>query len=267
MKIKTIISAFSFIICFTGCSDRFLSAQDNPVNTSQISLADTKKAFSELPFKTGINDFKLNAPNNKTWEFRVIVPEIMENEMVPLFVNLHWSASAKDPNIHKLTDCYIEPALENTNAYILSPNSQGLLWYNPANETQVVNLVNFALENLNIEPEKVVILGYSDGGNGSWFFSETHPELFSASIPMASAYSPTYNSNGEIQKIDMPLYVIHGENDELFPLINTKVLVEQSINAGNQIEFVIAPGLSHFVACDYLPYLQDAVEWVKTSVW
>lgn len=220
-----------------------------------------------LPFKVGVNDFKLDVLHNKKWEFRLVAPEITDNELVPLFVYLHGGALTINPNAHTQTNCLIEPALENTKAYILRPNAQGLLWDDPANESQVVNLVNFAMQNLNIDPNKVVVVGYSDGGTGSWFFSDTHPEVFSAGIPMASFYGLSYTNEGLVKKTDIPLYVIHGEDDSIFPFTNTETMVEQSINAGSEIEFVMAVGLTHFVPCDYLPYLQEAIEWVKTTVW
>ena len=83
---------------------------------------------------------------------------------------------------------------------------------------------------------------------------------------MASSYSTT-GPDDQPRKIDTPLYVIHGENDELFPLAETQAWVDQSVEAGSTIEFVVAPGLTHNQACDYVPYLKDAIEWLNTSVW
>ena len=103
-------------------------------------------------------------------------------------------------------------------------------------------------------------------GNGSWFFADFYPELFSAAIPMASSYDPA-RSSGEVPAIEIPLYVIHGEDDELFPLAETQAFVNESIDAGSSIEFVVATGLSHLDVCDYTSYLQDAVTWVQTEIW
>ncbi|MBK8556750.1 MAG: hypothetical protein IPL65_13705 [Lewinellaceae bacterium] len=63
------------------------------------------------------------------------------------------------------------------------------------------------------------------------------------------------------------MYVIHGENDELFPLAETQSWVDQTIAAGSDITFVVAPGLTHYAPCDYVPYIQDAVTWLKDVVW
>lgn len=270
-KAKIILSLFVSILGSTGCSDSFLeSDQPDTVldNTPQLDVEAVSRAFSELTFETGDNDFELNVLFNQKWVFRMTVPEIENNELLPLFVNMHGGALNPSPKNHQKGDCMIGPSLEETNmkAYILSPNSQGLLWFDLFNEAQVVNLVKFAIEHLNVDPKKVVAFGISDGGFGSWFFADAHPELFSAAIPIAQAYGLMTTDEG-IKRTEIPLYVIHGERDELYPFTNTETLVEQSRNAGSEITLVKAIGLDHSFACFYQPYVKDAIEWLKNSVW
>lgn len=269
-KVKGTLSILALICCLLGCSDSFLESEIAPVPETiefpTLTIEQIENAFSKLAVQTGVNDFSLPIANNQTWDFRLISPELTSTELVPLFVSLHGGARTRRDDAHMGTACLIEPALEGTKAYILSPNSNGLLWYDSANESQVVNLVDFAIKYLNVDPERVVITGYSDGGNGSWFLSDAHPELFSAGIPMATAYGLSYE-NGILQKTEIPLYAIQGEFDELFPFTNTESYVELSVNAGSDITLIKAIGLTHSVACEYLPYLKDAIDWLKTSVW
>lgn len=259
------------LFSFAGCDDSFLETPAATVveqNTPELDLEKANKDFSELSFETGDNDFELTVLHNKKWAFRLTVPETTNDELLPLFINMHGGALTLHANNHQRGDCMIGPSLKETDtkAYILSPNSQGLLWFDIFNEDQVVNLVKFAIEHLNVDPKKVVAFGISDGGFGSWFFADTHPDLFSASIPIAQAYGLMY-VNGQVKKTEIPLYVIHGELDELFPFTNTETLVEQSRNAGSEIIFVKADGLDHSFACYYQPYVKDAIEWLNTSVW
>lgn len=247
----------------TGCSSD--SGDPPQPQPEDITFDDVETAFSELKVDDGINDFSLKVPGNLNWTFRAIVPELSNDEEVPLFVHLH-GASGGNPDAHKSTSCYMEPALEETKAYIISPNGGTNQWYEPINQSQVIGLVTYALKYWPIDPERVVVVGYSDGGNGSWFFAETQPQVFSAGIPMASSYS-TIGANGAPRKIDTPLYVIHGENDDLFPVEKTESWVEQSVEVGSQIEFVVAPGLVHNEPCQYGAYLKEGVSWVKNNVW
>lgn len=248
-------------VLWVGCSDDATVAE-NP--QKEITFQDVEKTFSELDIKFGINDFSLDVPGNLKWNFRVIAPNA-GGEKKPLFVHLH-GASGGSADAHKATSCYMEPGLENIEAYVISPNGGIEQWLEPVNQSQVMGLVTFAMKYWNIDSEKVVVVGYSNGGNGSWFFAETQPQVFSAGIPIASSYNTT-NTNGQPRKIETPLYVIHGENDTLFPVAQTQAWVEQSIEVGSDIEFVVAEGLTHNEPCDYVPYLKEGVEWLKSSVW
>jgi len=263
IKMFELISILPLLLLCMGCSND--STDTDPPAPVTITLDDVEKAFSDLPLSEGTNDLSLEVPNNQTWQFRAIAPDISDGEKKPLFVHLH-GASAGDPNAHKTTSCYMVPGLENIEAYVLSPNGGIQQWLDPINQVQVLALTNFAIKYWNVDPNKVVVVGYSNGGNGSWFFAETQPDLFSAGIPIASSYSTT-NANGEVRKIDTPLFVIHGENDELFPLSETQDWVDQSVQAGSTIEFVVATGLVHNEPCSYVEYLQGAIEWLETTVW
>ena len=118
---------------------------------------------------------------------------------------------------------------------------------------------------LPVDIDKVVVEGYSDGGNGAWFFAETQPAIFSASIPSASYYNTTNNGVG--RKIPIPVYVIHGENDALFPIADVQGWVQASIDSGSNITFVTATGLTHPEPCNYVTYMQGAASWLLNSVW
>ncbi|NNE76258.1 MAG: hypothetical protein HKN31_04215 [Pricia sp.] len=249
------------VLVILGCSS---DSSDTPP-PKEITFADVEAAFSELEVSTGNNDYSLEVPGNLRWNFRVIAPDDTDGEKLPLFVHLHGAAGG-NPDAHKSTSCYMEPALEDTEAYVISPNGGLEQWFEPVNQSQVLGLVTYALKYWNVDPAKVVVVGYSNGGNGSWFFAETQPQVFSAGIPMASSYS-TIGTDNQPRKIETPLYVIHGENDDLFPVEETQFWVEQAVDAGSQIEFVVAPGLVHNEPCEYVSFLKEGIEWLKTTVW
>jgi len=70
-----------------------------------------------------------------------------------------------------------------------------------------------------------------------------------------------------VDKIDLPTYVIHGENDQLFSHSTSKRAIEQMANNGSNITFITAVGLSHYEACNYTGYLRDAGFWLTREVW
>ena len=232
------------------------------------SADDVREDFKNLDLDAGINDITLeSAVENVFWNFRVIIPEgIDSNSNVPLIMRLHGGARNSSADAHKSTNCLVGPAFENTDAIIISPNSNGELWYDQNNQVQVLALIDLATTYLPIDANKVVIMGYSDGGNGSFFFAQYYTSLFAAAIPMATSYNPV-NSNGIVEKIDIPIYAIHGSNDQLFPIEVTQGYINQLIDAGTDITFSVAPGLDHYSVCDYLSYLNNAVDWLETTIW
>ena len=245
------------------CCSKNESAPAPEVRTAQDVIED----FQNLDVQPGINDFRLETLiSDIYWNFRVVAPaDASIDNLRPLVIDLH-GASGGSPSAHQNTECYVETGLQVLDAFIISPNAGFDEWYDSTNQQQVLALIDLAKSNWFINPSQVIITGYSNGGNGSWFYADYYPELFSAAIPMASSYDPA-RSGGEVPEIDVPLYVIHGEDDELFPVEATETFVNKSRDAGTSIEFVVATGLGHLDVCDYASYLATAATWVQTEVW
>ncbi len=248
------------ILLFSTCK-----SDDMPEPQPARTFADVEADFQAIDLSPGIHDISLEIVNGVFFNFRVIAPERATGEKRPMILALH-GASGGAPDAHKNTDCYIEPGLEILDAFILSPNGGADLWYDNSNQEKVGILMSLALGFWPIDQEKIAVTGYSNGGNGAWFFGEFQANTLSAAIPMASSYN-VYNTDNTVRVMDIPMYVIHGENDELFPLQQTQEWVEATIDAGSDITFVVAPDLGHYTPCDYVPYLKDAALWLKDTVW
>lgn len=244
-------------LLFVNCSD---NKDDDSVDSNRTE-ADVRADFSNLVINTGVNDFSLESlSENFFWDFRVIAPSGASNSNKrPLIISLH-GGSTIISDLYKDTACLIQPGFEALDAYIISPSSNGIPWFDTLNQQQILSLVDLASTSLPIDTDKILVTGYSDGGVGSWFFAEFYSNIFSASIPMASSY------NNVAEKINTPMYVIHGSGDTLFPLDITEGYVNTANTFGSNIEFIIADGLTHSTYCDYLSYLQTAATWVD-QIW
>ncbi len=260
--IKSVMVCLLTLTLFFNCSK-----DDEPsTSTTQRTFAQLKEDFSNINFTTGNNDVSILGFDNSQWNFRVVMPDIdFTNNNRPLIMTLH-GYSAGAANAHQFTDCYAEPGFQSLDAIIISPNGGSSQWFSGENQEMVLNLTVLAKLYLPVDPNKVVVNGYSDGGNGAWFYSENNPELYSAGIPMASAYG-SYFPNGQAKIIQTPTYVIHGENDELFPLQDTQDWVEATSTAGSNSTLVVATGLTHTQPCDYTSYLEDAATWLVNDIW
>ena len=163
------ISIIVFTLFFISCNpdDRSFSVDTNNTRT----LEDVEQDFSNITFVTGINDLTIESTfNNVFWNFRVIVPaNASPTNKRPLIMRLHGASSIIDPDLHKTTACLIEPGYEALDAIIVSPNSDGFIWYDLPNQNKVTTLTNLVKTFLPVDEDKIVITGYSDGGNGAWF--------------------------------------------------------------------------------------------------
>ena len=65
----------------------------------------------------------------------------------------------------------------------------------------------------------------------------------------------------------LPVYAIAGEQDELFAFDGVRGAIEQLIANGQDVTLDAKAGGSHFEACEYVPELEAAREWLSSSVW
>lgn len=238
---------------FYGCGE-----EEEPMN--EINNQTIQADFQAIDLSPGIKDVSIEVAEGVFYNFRAIIPDVDFTEDWPLIMAFH-GASNGDPNAHKTTGCYLEPGFAAMDAFIIHPNAGSNEWYEGVNQTKIQTLLSLATSFWPIDFTKIAATGYSNGGNASWLLAEIAPNVFSASIPIASSYDLS-TSDSTSRKIDIPMYVIHGENDELFPIEITKKWVDESNAAGSNITFVEAQGLTHFKPCEYVPYVQDAVVWL-----
>ena len=249
------IIAFMWTI---GCK-----SDDNSPNP--LTYADVEQAFQNIEFKTGTQDLSIQVSETQTYEFRVIIPEVIDDKKYPLIFALH-GASNGEPTAHQETACYVEPGLEAIDAIIISPNSGVTIWGTTENQDKMRILVDLSTRFWPVDLARVALIGYSSGGNGTWLYTESQPQVFSAGIAIASGYN-VLRPDGTAREMPRPLYVIHGENDEFFNVDTVSSWVNQTIQAGSTIEYVIAPGLGHFTPCEYVPYVKTAALWLRDEIW
>ena len=221
--------------------------------SGQQDVSRSEKSFSRIKVKEGTRDVSLTNAYNKRWKMRVNFPKTTE-EKTGLIIALHWAGG--DNAYREFNDCLILPGLKALNTIIVSPQDENQLWSTGNNIDKVIFIVENSQKYWNVDPEKIAVVGYSNGGNGSWYYAQHYPELFSAAIPMASAYPVN-------QKIEIPLYVIHGANDELFRLDRTKKYIDRTKHQGTELIWVVNDKLSHFEGCAYIANLKNAGEWLN----
>ena len=68
----------------------------------------------------------------------------------------------------------------------VAPDALGGDWTDAKNEQAAVWLVKSAMKTYAIDPKRVVVTGFSLGGQGTWFLASRHQDVFTAAIPVAA---------------------------------------------------------------------------------
>jgi predicted peptidase len=225
---------------------------------SQKAQSGSERSFSKIKLVEGTRDETVLNDSGKKWNMRMTVPtKVIPTAKNNLIIALHWAGGYG--TYKEFHDCLVVPSLQNLNAIIVSPEGERQLWSTANNEEKILFLIAKAEKYWDIDPDKIAVVGYSNGGNGCWYFAENHSDLLSAAIPIASAYPVK-------KKIEVPLYVIHGAKDELFEVKKTEQWVANTVNAGSNVTLVVNSELSHFQGCAYVDELKKAGIWLK-QIW
>ncbi len=224
---------------------------------SQEIQSKSEKAFSRVKLRSNkLLDINLMNDHGKRYKARVSFPDSIEKHN-PLIIALHYAGGLG--TYKEFHDCLVVPGLEKLNAIIISPEGEEQLWSTENNIEKILSIVNLAPKYWKTNQRKVVIMGYSNGGNGTWYFAKHYPDLFSAAIPIASSYPLS-------AKIQIPVYAIHGSKDELFSITKTEKYINNSIEKGSNITFIKNERLSHFQACAYAEDLKKVTKWLH-NIW
>jgi predicted peptidase len=152
----------------------------------------------------------------------------------------------------------VEPALGSFGAVMVAPDVPDRSWATPRSETALLQLIEHAMEQHPIDPERVLVTGFSMGGRGTWFMAAGHPELFTGAIVMAG--SP--NGTEAQSTADVPLYLIHSPDDEVMPYAPVQEAYIERAGLDHPIELRVLPGRSHYMMGAYVPALRVAGEWI-----
>jgi predicted peptidase len=97
------------------------------------------------------------------------------------------------------------------------------------------------MQNYRVEEKQVYLTGMSMGGQGTWFWTTSHPERFVAIVPVCGRSYP--EKAGLIKTL--PIWVFHGALDPIVPLEESTRMVEALRAAGSDGYFTVYPDIEH----------------------
>jgi dipeptidyl aminopeptidase/acylaminoacyl peptidase len=179
----------------------------------------------------------------------------------PLILALHYGGHVTPGYGAEFADLLVLPALKELGAVILAPDCPGRGWTDPVSEEAVLALVAWAKRTWPIDERRVAVTGFSMGGIGTYRLAARHPEVFRAAVPVAGV--PDERDLEAAGRV--PLYIIHGEADEIIPLDEVQPALKALQKGGADVRVVVVQGLSHYQTAAYVPALKKAAGWLKRT--
>ena len=196
--------------------------------------------------------------------YSLLIPETYDGETaVPLILALHYGVETTPFTGSDFLTVLIQPALREMDAIMAAPVAPfGSTWMGSRTEEIVMSFVDSLRSLYVIDENRILVTGYSMGGQGTWYYAAYYPEVFKAAIPISSR--TTDSIADEIH--DIPVYVIHSADDEVYDLDDIVRTVSDLQARGESAELSIVHGVTHYNVSGFVDPLSNAIPWLDT-VW
>ena len=205
--------------------------------------------FEQRTFKT---------PDGMTMRYGLSVPNDYDaSRPRPLVLALHPGGSGPYYGDGFMRSIFA-PGLRELGPIVIAPDVPGRAWTEPRSEQAVMALVTSIIGEFAIDTRRVVVVGFSMGGAGTWYLSARHPNRFTAAIVMAGRTEEPVATLARI-----PTYVIHSRDDEVVPFGQAEERARALEKLGRPIRFDALSGVSHYEMGSYLEALARGGRWVS----
>ena len=118
--------------------------------------------------------------------------------------------------------------------------------------------IEFITEMLNINKDKILLTGMSDGGTYSMLAGIRKDSPFSHLAPFSGVLHPEITMGGNIRHAkNRKIYLVHGTDDWMFPVETARMAEAELMGAGADLTCRIIDGLSHTFCRTENPALLD----------
>ena len=207
----------------------------------------------------GIHDELLAQANGPTIHYAISVPKGYHGEPVPLILALHFGGDPQGAG-RAMLQILIQPALGELGAVIIAPDSLGGGWSTAVNEQGVKALLAAVEKSYALDQKKVVVTGFSMGGQGTWYWADRYPERFSAAVPISGTPTPS----GATWRL--PVFAVHSRDDQVQPIGPTEQRIAELKKRGINAQMVVLNGIEHFETYKFVSGLRQAVPWIQ-EIW
>ncbi len=200
----------------------------------------------------------LSVPDVGTMTYGISVPDTDSKEPRPLVLALHPGGDRVAYYGSSFMRSIVTPGLRDLRAIMVAPDCPARSWADPLADKAVMALLEKVLADYSIDRRRVLVVGFSMGGRGTWFMASHHPDLFTAAIPMAAS-----TGDEPAERLGtMPTYVIHSRDDQVVPFAPAERNARELQKKGRVLQFEELRGVGHFEMGGYIDALRRAGDWI-----
>lgn len=188
--------------------------------------------------------YQINLKQEISMQYLLYLPQeynVDTTKHFPLLLFLHGSGESGD-NIEKVKT-HGPPKLiaegKNFPFIVLSPQNPDInkLW----NAEAVTALLEHIEINYRVDPTRIHLAGLSRGAYGAWQVAIQNPSKF-ASLTLISGVSPGFYVKW---LKDTPIWVFHGEDDDVIPVSESDNVVKELKDNGQNVRYTRYPNTGH----------------------
>ena len=204
------------------------------------------------------------SPEGQTIGYRIHVPAAATNaaEKLPLVLFLHGAGERGEDNLVQLkhgVPAILDYIAAGHPAVLVAPQCPaGMQWSNtpwsqnrhamaekPSKPLQaVLEILDLEIAALPVDTTRLYVTGISMGGYGTWEMLQRFPDRFAAGMPICGGG----DTNLASRLVDIPLHIVHGDQDDAVPVVRSRSMVDAIRAAGGKkVSYVEHAGAGHNV--------------------
>jgi len=250
------------------------------------SLATLSNSVSAQRPETGFLDRSV-VVNRTEYRYQVYVPrEFSRSKEWPVILALHGGGDYGSDGLKHTASGLANAVRRNPErfpAIVIFPqahadNTPG--WQREGGQASLAAL-DKAIKEFKGDPKRVILTGYSAGGNGTWSLASRYPERFAAIVPICSFVEAfkgrtsgvDYPSLATADAGDVysyiakrvsriPIWIFHGDADESVSVEESRKMNAALKAAGATVQYTEFPGVDHNGATNTAYARADLIAWM-----
>jgi len=174
---------------------------------------------------------------------RLFVPPEAANpgDPRPLILFLHGAGETGTNNIAQINgniDNLLQGA-KDRGAFLYAPQATTFTWADITRTTNVMSMIDQALLDFNVDPDRLYVTGLSMGGGGVWNMLNRFDDRFAAGVPIA-AVSPGSDFSGA-NLVGKPAWAFHARDDGVVSPVASRNVVNSVLSAASAAPLTYPP--------------------------